>query len=421
MEPSPERRHNMDKDSLDNVKLYRERTFAERSLANRFFDCLKAIPLLRGISASRRACWFSRDREPQEGAPVFVAVHGTWNKRAAWARPDSNLFKKLSELCPQSGLCRFVWSATNGIRHRLVAADVLSEVLKDLEKTYPSSPIVAIAHSHGGNVLAWASTRIKTPLAAAVYLNTPFIQALPSTEPSKVPFLRIVLALVGAIVFVPLAIRVQYLFPRRPDLDIKVFFAAVAIIVLGIVSIQAIVPRWIKSIRNRLIDSANGARSVSRELAAFVVGDEPNSAFGAVYFLQWFGRRSAITLLLVAWLSALLSHKGPNMNATTDRLLPYLFLAIAAIYTAYLVLAVSAYGLVQGLLALDATVSATPAPLGHTDSLTITWSNDDWVRHFLVHDSPHAIKPIVEWLKDVLGSSVDSPRPRDERAASETL
>ena len=227
MEPSPGRSHNMDKDSLGNVKLYRERTFAERSLANRFFDCLKAIPLLRGISASRRACWFSRDREPQEGAPVFVAVHGTWNKRAAWARPDSNLFKKLSELWPQSGLCRFVWSATNGIRHRLVAADVLSEVLKDLEKTYPSSPIVAIAHSHGGNVLAWASTRIKTPLAAAVYLNTPFIQALPSTEPSKVPFLRIVLALVGAIVFVPLAVRVQYLFPRRPDLDIKVFFAAV--------------------------------------------------------------------------------------------------------------------------------------------------------------------------------------------------
>src|ERR1700733_9008164 len=101
MEPSPERRHNMDKDSLGNVKLYRERTFAERSLANRFFDCLKAIPLLRGISASRRACWFSRDREPQQGAPVFVAVHGTWNKRAAWARPDSNLFKKLSELWPQ--------------------------------------------------------------------------------------------------------------------------------------------------------------------------------------------------------------------------------------------------------------------------------------------------------------------------------
>ena len=109
-------------------------------------------------------------------------------------------------------------------------------------------------------------------------------------------------------------------------------------------------------------------------------------------------------------------YLGPNMNAMTDRLLPYLFLAIAAIYSAYLVLAVSAYGLVQGLLALDATVSATPAPVGHTDSLTITWSSDDWLRHFLVHDSPHAIKPIVEWLKDVLGSSVHSPRPRDERA-----
>jgi hypothetical protein len=75
MELSPERRPNMDKDSLGNIKLYSERTFAERSLANRFFDCLKAIPLLRGISASRRACWFSRDRKPQDGTlEVAVAV-----------------------------------------------------------------------------------------------------------------------------------------------------------------------------------------------------------------------------------------------------------------------------------------------------------------------------------------------------------
>jgi hypothetical protein len=88
--------------------------------------------------------------------------------------------------------------------------------------------------------------------------------------------------------------------------------------------------------------------------------------------LQFAPVSDCMTGQLVAWLSALLGHIGPNMNAIADRLLPYLFGAIVAIYSAYLVLAVGAYGLVQGLLALDTTVSATPAPAGPTDSLTIT-------------------------------------------------
>jgi hypothetical protein len=318
-------------------------------------------------------------------------------------KPDSNLFKELSELWPQSGLCRFVWSATNGIRHRLVAADVLSEVFKDLQKTYPSSAIVAIAHSHGGNVVAWASTRIKTPLAAAVYLNTPFIQALPSTSTFNV-LLRIVLAAVGLIVFLPLAAAVQYLFRARPDLDITLFFVALAIVGLGVISVQMIVPRWVKSSRDRLVEASNGARQSSRELAAFVVGDEPSSAFGAVYFLQWLGRKIVFGLLCFILLGAVLSHSFPIVDTWMERFFPYLPGAIAILYFAYLIVAVAAYGLIQALIALDATVAATPAPQGSADSLTIAWTNQDSLRHSLVHDSPEAIKPIADWLKNLLGN-----------------
>jgi hypothetical protein len=393
----------MDKDSLGNEELPNERTLAERSLTNRFFDILKAIPLLRGISASRRACWFSRDRKPQGGAPIFVAVHGTWNKRAAWASPDSNLFKELSELWPQSGLSRFVWSATNGIRHRLVAAEVLSEVFKDLQKTYPSSPIVAIAHSHGGNVVAWASTRIQTPLAASVYLNTPFIQALPADSPFN-GLLRFVLAGVGLIIFLPLGVAVQYLFRGRLDLETPLFFVGLAILALGIISIEIIVPRWVKSSRDQLVEASNGVRQCSRELAAFVVGDEPSSAFGAVYFLQWLGGKILFGVLCIILLAAVLSHFFVIVDTWMERLFPYLSVAISALYLTYLIFAVAAYGLIQGLIALDATVAATPAPKGSTNSLTIAWTNQDSLRHSLVHDSPEAIKPIAEWLTNILGN-----------------
>lgn len=403
MESSPERPRNMDKDSLGNVKLYSERTFAERSLTNRFFDLLKAIPLVRGISASRRACSFSRDREPQEGAPIFVAVHGTWNKGARWAKPDSNLFKELSELWPQSGLRRFVWSATNGIRHRLVAAEVLSELLRDLAVEHPTSPIVTIAHSHGGNVVAWASTRIEKPLAAAVYLNTPFIQALPSKSTFNV-LLRVVLVLVGSMVFIPLAAAVQYLFRRQPDLDVPLFFSGLGIIAVGIITIQLTVPRRIKSIREKLVEVSNGTRRVSKELAAFVVGDEPNSAFGAVYFLQWVSRRVVMGLLCLTLLGAILSHFFPAVDTWMERLFPYLLGAIAATYFVYLIFAVGAYGLIQALVALDAAVAATPAPRGDTDFLTVAWTNQDLLRHSVVHDSPEAIKPIVAWLKNTMGN-----------------
>jgi predicted membrane channel-forming protein YqfA (hemolysin III family) len=401
----------MSKDSIGDVRKY-YRKLTKPSLTSRFFDFLKAIPLLRGISASPRACWYTLDREPQNGAPIFVAVHGTWNKRAAWAKPDSNLFKGLSEFWPQSGLCRFVWSATNGIRHRLVAADVLSEVFKDLQRTYPSSPIVAIAHSHGGNVVAWASTRIRTPLAAAVYLNTPFIQALPSSSTFNL-LLRIVLAVVGLIVFLPLARTVQDLFDERPDLDATRFFVGLAVFGLGMISVQIIVPRWVKSNRDKLVEASNGARQSSRELAAFVVGDEPSSAFGAVYFLQWMWQKVFFALLwLIFVLGAALSHYFPVIGTRMEQLFPYLLGAIVTLYVAYLILAVAAYGLIQALIALDAPVAATPSPQGTADSLTIAWTHRDWLRHSLVHDSPEAIEPIAGWLKDLLGNH--SPKGTSE-------
>jgi triacylglycerol esterase/lipase EstA (alpha/beta hydrolase family) len=125
------------------------------------YNYVQALPVLRGLLISRRACTLKCDKEPQSGAPIFVLVHGTWATRASWTLPDSKLRKKLESSWPEGGIYRFDWSGTNGVRHRLLASGVLSEKLNELVVRYPSSKVVVISHSHGGNVVAWASNRLK--------------------------------------------------------------------------------------------------------------------------------------------------------------------------------------------------------------------------------------------------------------------
>ena len=369
------------------------------SLPARFYDFMNAVPVLRGLSASREACSLKQDAEPKEDAPIFVVVHGTWSRGAAWTRPKSNLMKELASKWPESGRYRFIWSATNGIRHRLVAADVLSEKLRQLGKEFPRSRIMAIAHSHGGNVVAWASTKLDRPLAAAAYLNTPFIQALNASSKFNV-ILRSVLLIGGAAVLIPLARTVQdLLFGSRPDPDAVAFFLGLGILALGLALLQGIVPPRLTAIRDRLIRRSSGDRRITRELAAFVVGDEPNSVFGAVYLLRWLGRAIFMALLVVF---LFLANTHFIAETTVDTIGMRLAIGSLGAYVVYVLLVTGAYGFVQALLGLDATIAVTPAPVGRTDFVTVPWTPLDRSRHSSVHDSPVAIAAVSGWLQSVL-------------------
>jgi hypothetical protein len=374
----------------------------------RFYDFINAVPVLRGLSTSRHACCLKRDAEPKEGAPIFVVVHGTWSRGAAWTRRESNLMKELASKWPESGRYRFIWSATNGIRHRLVAADVLSEELLRLGKEYPRSKLVAIAHSHGGNVVAWASTKLDQPLAAAAYLNTPFIQALNSSSEFNV-ILRSILLIGGAAFLIPFARTVQDLLLRsRPDLETFAFFLGLGILALGLALLQGIVPSWLTAIRDRLIRVSTGARTITRELAAFVVGDEPNSVFGAVYLLQWLGRAIFMALLVVF---LFLANTHFIAQSTVDTIGMRLAIGSLGAYVVYVLLVTGAYGFVQALLGLDATIAVAPAPVGRTDFVSVPWTPLDRSRHSSVHDSPVAIAAVTGWLQSVLAPPNASSAP----------
>ena len=145
---------------------------------------LQKIPVLRGLRLKTEDCELFTEKEPDNGAPIFVAVHGTWGSRSTWTSQKSELFKALLGNYPGAGLYRFQWSATNGIRHRLLAAQKLHDELNVLLDRYPLSDVVAISHSHGGNVVAWASKELRRPLFASVYLSTPFINILGNSWPA---------------------------------------------------------------------------------------------------------------------------------------------------------------------------------------------------------------------------------------------
>lgn len=135
--------------------------------ALRWYDHIEKVPVIRGLFASRRICRLLCDNEPQCGAPIFIIVHGTWPGRAKWTQSNSTLVAELSKRWPGAGIYRFKWSGTNGVRQRLVAADVLCDRINDLGSRFPESELVTISHSHGGNIVAWASTRIRFPIRAA--------------------------------------------------------------------------------------------------------------------------------------------------------------------------------------------------------------------------------------------------------------
>ena len=160
------------------------------------------IPVLRGLMVTQRHCTLSGEGAQRGDDPIFIMAHGTWATRARCTHRHSKLSKSLSQRWPSAGFYRFQWSGVNGVRHRLQASEILAGHINERSRRLPNASIVALSHSHGGNVVAWAATMIEKPSAAAVYLNTPFIQVL-EMKKGVMPVLPILLILLSGIVGLP--------------------------------------------------------------------------------------------------------------------------------------------------------------------------------------------------------------------------
>lgn len=299
-----------------------------------------SIPVVRGFVTSGNVCDLLCDAEPGPGGPIFVVVHGTWGRHSRWTWRDSIISKQLRERWPNAGVYRFVWSGANSARSRLVAAEVLREKLEQLSSSHVGTKIIAIAHSHGGNVVAWASTTLTIPLLGAIYLNTPFIQVLDSSEDMFIA--GVALTTIFVFLYFPLAIAIGLklagigLIKIRPTLGASHLLLLVPLLAgfpLGGHFIKTVVAGWINAVRHELTTISNSVRRISNELVICVVGDEAGSGLGSVYFGLWVGRRIAgwsffVSLALIILKTTQIMRHSPEQITST--LLGLVFLIIVS-------------------------------------------------------------------------------------------
>ena len=127
-------------------------------------------------------------------------------------------------------------------------------------------------------------------------------------------------------------------------------------------------------------------RRIGPELVVFVAEDEASSALGTVYFTQWLWR-PVLSISLTGAIAAIFAsnHMRTLIPKTASEAWGHWLLAIflVSIPLAW-VLSVSAYGFLQGLIAVDAADTVTPAPVGKATIKTIAWRIEDKLRHSLV-------------------------------------
>jgi hypothetical protein len=107
-----------------------------------------------------------------------VLIHGTWAKDTKWTEPSSVLARTLDTVLGKGTIIeRFKWSGRNSHSARLRAGTELAGLLNALSKRYPEAPCYLIAHSHGGNVAAYALREkpVQDYVAGMICLATPFL------------------------------------------------------------------------------------------------------------------------------------------------------------------------------------------------------------------------------------------------------
>ena len=120
---------------------------------------------------------------------VITLIHGTFARNAPWVHnPASFLRRQLAEqLAPATvAFDPFVWSGKNSHLARLRGALALRRFLRDQARRFPRAQRVLVAHSHGGNVAAYALRDAATTgrVARVVCMGTPFIGCTPAHLPT---------------------------------------------------------------------------------------------------------------------------------------------------------------------------------------------------------------------------------------------
>ena len=111
---------------------------------------------------------------------ILHLVHGTFAKDAEWIHPDSPLAETVSHsLGDNAHIEPFNWSGDNSHKARETAGIALADKIRNCNQRNPGSPQYIVAHSHGGNVAAYAlsDSDVSANVIGVACLGTPFIKA----------------------------------------------------------------------------------------------------------------------------------------------------------------------------------------------------------------------------------------------------
>jgi hypothetical protein len=111
---------------------------------------------------------------------ILHLVHGTFARDAEWIHPDSPLAQTISHsLGDNVHIEPFNWSGDNSHTARETAGIALADKIRNCNRGNPGLPQYIVAHSHGGNVAAYAlsDSDTRANVSGVACLGTPFIKA----------------------------------------------------------------------------------------------------------------------------------------------------------------------------------------------------------------------------------------------------
>ncbi|MBJ6980351.1 alpha/beta fold hydrolase [Luteimonas sp. MC1572] len=148
----------------------------------------------------------------------LVLVHGTWSDGSRWTDRDTTFYQRLTRRLEDRGYDvsnpeRVIWHSWNRSKAREKAKQALLEAFQRDSDSNQTTPMLIVAHSHGGNFstsafreAAW--TPGPFPVRGIVCLNTPF---LTQELRASTSFLKFWLLLAITLLLLPAIVESRYL------------------------------------------------------------------------------------------------------------------------------------------------------------------------------------------------------------------
>ncbi len=237
---------------------------------------------------------------------IFILVHGTWAKHAAWTLPDLQLRKHIEARLNEAGQSALFepvpWGGHNFGRSRLAAADAIAKHVRALHSANEDEQIFLIGHSHGGSAIAYfikhypALAKCTTGTA---FLSTPFVATRP--RPRCTSLLDALLLSFGILVlafFTGIITIANYIAYTFFDLSDSVFIMSSVLISLLVGALLVFLPlrklrigllQYVdRTLPKRLSDVATVNIPPGNYICLRAMGDEAAGILSLAHLASWF-------------------------------------------------------------------------------------------------------------------------------------